>query len=158
MDKNEFFTRQKANQGVKLFLPDARTGQLTDEWIRVLGKESDAYRAEDHESHNRIHERLVAVGTKDKTALDAAAKSIIREETFVMLASLITEWSFGELTREEAVEFLREAPQIADMIDNFTSNRSLFFDSVASSSSTTPTPNSSSTESQKAVDSPSEPV
>lgn len=167
MDKNAYATRDKANQGTKVFLSDPLTNKVTKDWLWLVGKESDRYRAEEYASKQRITDRLSAVPRqKDtaayKAAMDRALNECLQDEQCPLLASLITQWCFDDVvetpSHEEATEWLRTVPQIMDQIDSFVSNRAHFLGVVSSSSAPTQTPSSDSTNAQEAQPAPSEPT
>lgn len=118
---DRFFTRKSANEGVKLPLYDVNTGSATDDFIRVMNFDSDAYKQASIEYHRR---RLVYSGETDK----AKTVKLELENQIQLAASLILEWSFDEeLNQENAIKFLREAPQIQSMIEKIAGDRQLFF-------------------------------
>lgn len=132
---NAFFTRGVANEGVQLplYLP---TGEKSEHWVRVLGVDSDAFRAAEAES-KRDAFRIAGIESREERALEIA-KSKRR-----LIASLVTSWSFPqECTVENVEAFFMEAPQIMDAIDLAASKRALFF--VGRSNSSRPSPSTSS--------------
>lgn len=135
---DEFFTRDKANEGVvlPLFRPD--DGTKTEHWLKILGVDSDAY----FKAETAMRRAMPGI--------EAEAKSLKGNEeqlTFIaekqaewqrkVLAAVIVDWSFDkegvpekdrkECTEENKVEFLTKAPQIAKAVDTFVSDRRLFF-------------------------------
>lgn len=130
----EFFTRSKANEGMELPLtrPD---GTKTEHWIRIRGVDSDAYRKANAESRRHLV-KIAALETAEER--EAAFDELELE----LKASLVISWSFEkECTPKNVKEFLREAPQIADAIDQMASRRKYFFASGLSSSSDSPEAN-----------------
>lgn len=135
LTKESFFTRDKANAGIKLplFTPD---GEASEEWIQVRGVDSDAYRAAETEGFRRLRDAASAVleaKTEDerKTIAQKAEVETLRARA----ASLVCGWSFDEPCTTEAVEeVLRQAPQIQDQIMEVARNRNAFFSSTASDS------------------------
>ena len=118
---DRFFTRKSANEGVKLPLYDVNTGVATDDFIRVMNFDSDAYKQASIEYHRR---RLVYSGETDK----AKSAKLEIDNQATLAAALILEWSFDEeLNQENAIKFLREAPQIQSMIEKIAGDRQLFF-------------------------------
>lgn len=115
----EFFTRQSANEGIKLelSLPD---GKPSDHWIRIRGVDSDEFRKADT--------------TVKRKALEVSqiTNEIERQEKFgdlsrELLASLFIDWSFEEeLTIDNVMRLLKEAPQIADTVNKLSAKRSAF--------------------------------
>lgn len=132
----QFFTRQRANEGVDLplFLPD---GKPTTHSIKIRGADSDAFRLAEAESKRRLMQ-LSIDGDRDKLVASLATERID------LLASLVISWTFADrpCTLENVKTVLREAPQIADQIDKLSSKRQLFF--ALSSTNSGPSPAQSS--------------
>jgi hypothetical protein len=131
-----FFTRAKANEGVKLdlTLPD---GTPTSHWIRIRGVDSDAFRSADNEARRRA---MDLVEITDKAELER----VMGEQTLELLAALVIDWSFDRpCVKESVVGFLREAPQIGEQINRLAARRSLFFRKGSANSSPLPAPSSS---------------
>lgn len=119
-----FFTRGNANKGIKLplYTPD---GLKTEHWVRILGVDSDSYRAVEHE------ERRKALTLRGKT--EEEITQAMNESSDRILSSIIVEWSFEEeCNTENKLKFLREAPQIAEQINKFSGDRRLFFVNASS--------------------------
>jgi hypothetical protein len=91
-----FFTRQKANEGVKLdlSLPD---GTPTEHWIRIRGVDSDQFR----EAQQRMNARMLEL-SKDPTVKSQAA-AVYAQEANRMVGSLIISWSFPEPVNEATI-------------------------------------------------------
>lgn len=139
----EFFTRQKANEGVKLplFLPD---GSESEHWLMVRGVDSDAFRMAESKSKRKAIE-LVQIEDPQERAVQ------VRETELECIAALIAGWSFEEkLTKDNILNFLREAPQIADAVNRFAVRRADFFTKKSTSSATGSKRKSSSRSRQKA--------
>ena len=116
---DEFFTRQHANEGVKLplSLPD---GTPTEHYITIRGVDSDAFRMAEA-VQNRKAASIAAMDEPERL-------KAIQDSKNELLASLVIGWSFDkECTTKNVVEFLTEAPQIADQIDTVAGRRALFF-------------------------------
>lgn len=133
-----FFTRQIANQGTKIALVRPDTGEETEHAVWIHGVDSDAYRKAGTEQ-NRAWMQLIA------TEGDKARDKIGTEEDKLKLtASLVFKWTFEKpCTQENVINFLREAPQIADAIDTLSSRRTLFFRKALKDSTPSPEANSS---------------
>lgn len=145
----EFYTRQKANEGVKLplFHPD---GTKSEHWFMVRGIDSDQFRKAEARAKRKAVE-FAQIDDQDKRA-DA-----IRETELSCIAELVAGWSFEEeCTSENVVNFLREAPQIADAVNRYAARRADFFSKKSGSSATGPKRKSSSRNRQKAPKSNSE--
>jgi hypothetical protein len=116
----EFFTRQRANDGVKLPLyhPD---GSASDHWLVVRGIDSDIFRETEAKAKRKAIEVAQIKDEKERTLQ-------IRESELVCIAALIAGWSFEkECTADNVIDFLREAPQIADQVNRFAARRSEFY-------------------------------
>ena len=125
--KEQFFTRTKANKGVKIPLVSS-TGEETDEWIQVLSIQSDAY-------------RKISTEERRKAITAGMAGEAYQLDEVRVNASLICAWSFDdECKPEDVYEFLIEAPQIADEVSMKAMDSASFF---------APTPTSSSKGSEK---------
>lgn len=132
----QFFTRQKSNEGVvlPLSLPD---GSPTEHWIRIRGVDSDEYRKADARARRKAME---IAQEKDEAKRD----DMIEETKIDVLAALFVDWSFDKpCTAEHVREFLREAPQIAEVVDKSAYRRALFFGKGSGSSSSSPSTSSS---------------
>lgn len=155
MDKNNtglgmeaFFTRERANEGVEvpLYTPD---GTKSQHWIRIRGVDSDAFR----EAEANSKRDAFRVASIEDTVERAKA---IQDAKLNLIAALVISWSFEkECTPENIKEFFRQAPQIADAVDQVASKRTLFFGKGSSSSLSTPKPSSGSTKSRRARSKPS---
>lgn len=121
-----FHTRDNANEGLKVPLhqPD---GLETEHWLRVLGVDSDTFR----EAEASLKRELASFPDKSDTK---NYKAFFEEKYNELRAVLVSEWSFdAECTLENVKQFFRDAPQIADMVNQVAGNRSLFFKNRSSS-------------------------
>lgn len=146
-----FFTRSKANNGIQLplYLPD---GTKSEHTFTIRGVDSDVFREADAEA------RRNAMDIAQITDMTERAEAI-KEGKLRLIASLVMAWTFDQpCTPEAVVNFLREAPQLADAIDQVASRRSLFFAQGLSSSPSTRKRSSVSTKSRKAPSKRSAPV
>lgn len=153
MDKNinmeAFFTREKANEGVEvpLYLP---SGEKSNHWIRIRGVDSDHFRLAEADSRRQA----MNIATIDDTLERAKA---IADAKLALIAELVISWSFEqECTLENVKDFFRQAPQIADAVDQVASKRALFFGRGSSSSQSSLSQSSDSTKNQKGQSKPSE--
>lgn len=129
-----FFTRQRANEGIKLPLstPD---GKPTTHYIKIRGVDSDAFKTAEAAAKRTAFELVTG---EDQTKLEEQ----ILTGKLTLLAALVIEWSFDiPCTPETIIAFLREAPQIANEIDTLASRRRLFFAKGLTNSSPTPAAN-----------------
>jgi len=123
-----FFTRARANEGIKLplALPD---GTPSEHWIRIRGVDSDHFRAADAAARRRMADDLAVF--KD----DSKAQQLLERVSRELIAELVIEWSFKTpCTRENVLKLLTEAPQIAQEIDTLAARRRLFFKQGSTSS------------------------
>ena len=108
MQINQLFTREIAEQGKKVYLTDIN-GNPINEWLLVVGSESDSYRLSVIKAvrENRISQ------SSDAEMLDSNAK---------LLSNAITGWSFeDEFSQDAAYQLLRNAPYIAQQVDKAVS-------------------------------------
>lgn len=153
MNKNinmeAFFTREKANEGVEvpLYLP---SGEKSNHWIRIRGVDSDHFRLAEADSRRQA----MNIATIDDTLERAKA---IADAKLALIAELVISWSFEqECTLENVKDFFRQAPQIADAVDQVASKRALFFGRGSSNSQSSLSQSSDSTKNQKDRSKPSE--
>ena len=142
MGMEQFYTRDKANEGIKVPL-HAPDGTKTEHWLLIRGVDSDEFRRAEAEAQRKL---ATFAADKDKSELEK-----IYDELFSGLrAHLVARWSFDkECTIEAVTELFKNAPQIADMANRIGGNRSLFFASKSSSLKSSPEQNSGSTVSHK---------
>lgn len=134
--QTDFFTRQRANEGIKLPLstPD---GQETEHWLQIRGVDSDAYKLANADSKRRIFALATETAKPDLSKVQ-------EHEINVLLSVLVIAWSFDEpCTPENVQAFLKEAPQIAEQIDRISMRRALFFAESLKPSTPSPAPTSS---------------
>jgi hypothetical protein len=133
-----FFTRGKANEGLQLPLYTP-SGRKSEHWVRILGVDSDAFRAANAESQRDAF-RIAQMEDKSERAL------AILESKRRLVASLVVAWSFDKPCTVDAVaEFFTQAPQIMDAIDLAASKRALFFANRSSGLQDSPSTSSAST-------------
>jgi len=114
-------TREKANEGVKIPLV-ALDGSETGEHLIIRSVDSDAFREAEAEGRRDALRAAQVESIEER-------KNMARESTTRMHVALIKAWSFDEDFNEENVrDFLQGSPQIADLIDQLSSNRRLFIE------------------------------
>lgn len=119
MSMEQFFTRDAANEGIEVPLstPD---GKNSDHWLKVLGADSDAFK------NAEIRSKRDAVALLDIDSADKKAE-FMRDLERRTVASLIVDWSFDmECSPENVIEFLKQAPQIQEVVNRLAGKRSLF--------------------------------
>ena len=123
-----FAIRQRANDGrrVALTLPD---GSPTDHWLQIRSQWSDAFRQAREEAMQQVA-RMAQTG---KSELDAA----LEQSLLAVRAALVSDWSFDEPCVPDNVRaLLREAPQIAELIDRAGADDQAFFGNAFANSPT----------------------
>jgi len=106
----EFYTAKAHSKPKKLplYLPD---GSPTDEYLMILGAESKPVR----DAKARMYREKL----QNDISLEDAKNLII--------SAMIESWSFDkECTEDNKINFLKEAPQIADKVDIFSANHANF--------------------------------
>lgn len=124
-----FMTRQRANEGQRIDLHTAE-GTLSNHFLVVQGIDSDAFQKA-KAKQARVIAELASLPEleREERALDATCE---------LLAVLVKDWSFSNPDLMPAGEtypcnlatvsqFLREAPQIREKIDELVSRRTVFF-------------------------------
>jgi hypothetical protein len=120
MSIEQFFIREKANEGKKLplFTPD---GKATEHWLVILSQWSDAFLSR--------RDAAMRAAAKEIAGLDEAARKVRAESELLQLkAALVSAWSFDlPCTGENVVNLLKNAPQIAERIDQLAADDRRFF-------------------------------
>jgi len=145
----EFYTRQTANDGLKLplVLPD---GSPSDHWLNVRGIDSDEFRKADSIAKRKAMEISLITDVNERA-------ENVREVELQCIAALISSWSFPmECTVANVVDFLREAPQVADAVNRYSARRAEYFTKKSLSSAIGQSVKSSSKGPRKAQKSNSE--
>lgn len=127
----QFFTRTKANEGIKvpLFTPD---GEATEHFLIVRSIYSDSFRDAEREAVRQIAD-VAAVEDKQEQ------KQQFKNLELGTIAALISGWSFEQdFTPENVKKFLTEAPQIADLVDQIAKKKHLFFKPSSKPSKSSP--------------------
>lgn len=148
-EQEEFFTRSKANKGRKVPLYNA-AGDVTSHWLQILGMDSDTFRKAETEAKRKAIE--IAQIEDDQKRAEAVRKTELH-----CIGSLVSNWSFDKkCTPSNVYKFLKEAPQIADMVNRYAASRSNFFKSELDSFIDGSETKSNSKEYQKAPKQPLE--
>lgn len=116
---SNYFTRTPSNNGARMLLKDPVTNEDTQDYLHVIGLESDAFRQALVVKHKRNMEILTLPEEEQPAALADAELELY--------TSLVTNWSFSEPCTKEAVkEMLHEAPQVKAQVDKFAGMRANF--------------------------------
>jgi hypothetical protein len=135
MSMKDFFTRDVANEGIEIPLYLPGTDKPSGEWIRIRGTDSDEFRVAEVQSKRAL--RRIVEDSKE------TPEAIHQHEMRKLIASLVIAWSFPEeCTRQNVIDFLLNAPQIQDAINQLAAKRSLFFKNGSAVSVNTPEPSS----------------
>lgn len=119
MNATDFYTRTPANTPQKYVLPDPITNAPTEEFLMVLGFDSDVFRKALVENSRSNVEIL--------TLPEGEQEAARNKNDVILLASLVTGWSFKETFSQEAViTLLGEAPYLERGLDKFGANRANF--------------------------------
>ena len=125
---DDFSIRQRANDGrrIALSLPD---GSPTDHWLQIRSRWSDAFR----QARDEAMQQVASVAQAGKAELEAA----LEHSTLAVRAALVSAWSFDEPCVAANVQaFLRDAPQIAELVDRAGADDPAFFGNAFASSPT----------------------
>jgi hypothetical protein len=118
------FTRDLANDGVKveLSLPNGKDSGF---WLLVAGIDSDVYR----KGKTKLMRFALKLAGKD----DEESEDLYQLEIIKRTAACILDWNLVDddgtpwtLNDKNRFELLRQAPQIADKIDDVITSRSLY--------------------------------
>lgn len=126
----DFFTSDRAEEGIKVPLtsPD---GKDTDHWLQLRGIDSNVFRTAEAQSRRTVLKLAV-----DKELDESDKQDRVKDEERKVLSSLIKAWSFDmECTPENIITLLTKAPQIEDMVNKITAQRTLFFREAVKNSS-----------------------
>lgn len=119
MKPSDFYTRQKSNEGSRMYPIDPATGKTGHEYLIVRGLDSDEFNAALVDKR-RENARILTLPPEEQ-------KEAAEEAELALIASTVCGWSFDEDYSLEAVlELLREAPSVRTEIDKFSSNRANF--------------------------------
>lgn len=121
---SRYMIRDKANVPKRVQLYDPATMEKTEDWIDVNSSLSDDFREARDEAMQNVAK--IAEIPHEETRKKAAADSMIS-----MYAGLINAWSFDKpCTTENKINFLREAPQVKNMVIAVADSNESFFASA----------------------------
>lgn len=127
---DDFDIRQKSEEGIKVFLADPATGETTDQWLQIIGDDSEAYRLAKAKMNAT---RLEFIRDKKNQGNVEAGLKFDTESERKLIASLVVNWSLKDGDGKEipctptAVEGLfYRAPQIQDQVDQVAGDRRNF--------------------------------
>jgi hypothetical protein len=112
--------RGQAQQPIRVNLYDPATGKQTEDWLDVRSSLSDAFSEARDDTMRAVQE--IEEPNKEKRA------ALVSELQLGLKVALVAGWSFDvPFTEQNVREFLREAPQIQQMIMNIADDSSAFF-------------------------------
>jgi len=155
---SKFKTRAACNRGIWIDLRDPSTGEKTEGRIHIVGTDSDRWRDALDDAGRGHLDRLEKIRRLKGTPDEMSQEEIQDEERRMNLdcaAHLVDDWNLTDdndqpiaCTVENVVELFLEAPWIKRLVDETAGRRSAFLANRSSASSTTPSSDSASTESQ----------
>ena len=117
MRASQFNSREKHEEGLKVFLP-LPDGTLTEEFVIISGRDSRAFRKAQSQYRNQMISSKV-----DEKPFDEYVEGL------KLTASSFKSWSLEEeLTPEAAFSLLDNAPYLVDLFDNKIYDAKSFFD------------------------------
>lgn len=126
LSKSDFFTKEKAEKGVKIPL-SLPTGEETEHWIKIISADSEAYKNVERDASRRLVKEFsgAKIDSKNESIFDDKANELQLEIT----ASLVVDWSFEDekCTKANVIDMLKNAPHIRTQIENIAINRKEVF-------------------------------
>lgn len=118
-NKGRYMIRSQANTPTRVQLRDPATQEETGDWIDVRSSLSDKF----------IETRNLLMGSVGELSPDKETrKAEAADRQLRLKASLVSGWSFSEKpSEEEVIEFLREAPQVGEMLISVADEGDRFF-------------------------------
>lgn len=118
MDK--YKTRSKVSNPVRQHLLDPTTQELTTDYLEIRSSLSDEFM----DARDRSMQEVSEIDEQDPKK----RKALVKEIQLRMSAALVAGWSFSEpCTEENVVEFLREAPQVRNLVNSVADDAQRFF-------------------------------
>lgn len=135
LDMKDFFTRDRANEGIELPLFAPGSNEKSGHWLRVRGVDSDEFRSAQVLSQRNLRDAFD--GGKVPT------EQFHIDQKRLLVASLVAGWSFDkEFNQKNLLDFLTNAPQIEESVNQIATRRNLFFKTGSTASTDTPEPSS----------------
>lgn len=116
-----YMVRDRANVPKRIFLFDPATRKQTEDYIDIYSSLSDGFR----DARDTIMQSAAELAEEKD---DTVRKLKMHEEQLKLYSSLIGGWSFNKpCTEANKVEFLRQAPQIKNMVVAVADDNETFF-------------------------------
>ena len=120
--------RPKAQIPSRVFLIDPVTGKQTEDWMDIRSSLSDEFM----EARDATMQEVSTIVEQNAEK----RKEIVKELQLKMKVALVAGWSFDEAFNEKNVmDFLREAPQLQQMVMNVADDSARFFGGPSTDSS-----------------------
>lgn len=131
MSKSDRYkTRSLAQKPIKVMLRDPATQEPTEDFIEVRSSLSDEFLL----ARDLMVQSIAAIRNE---ANEDRRKELVKHEQLKLKAALVAGWSFDEPCDEDhIIDFLREAPQIQQMVMNVADDSAAFFSRPSADSST----------------------
>lgn len=119
MKASDFFTREKANEGVKVSIP-APDGSDSEHWLMVHSSDCDAFQNGRHS--------VIRSGIEVAKMPPEKREDELRMRQCRLAALLISDWSLeDEFSNESVADLMYNAPYIQGIVESAADNRRLFF-------------------------------
>lgn len=116
-----FMVRERANLPQRERLTHPTTMQPTEHWLDIVSSLSDSFRA----ARDSAMQKAVSISA---IANDEKRREATKESQLEMAASLVAGWSFSKpCTKDNVMKFLREAPQVYNMVLRVSDENERFF-------------------------------
>lgn len=117
---DRYKTRERAQKPSRVMLIDPATGKETEDWLEIRSSLSDEFL--DARDSTMQEVQSLTEPNPDKR------KAAVKELQLKMKAALVAAWSFDEPFNERnVIEFLREAPQLQQMVLTVADDSARFF-------------------------------
>lgn len=124
----DFFIQDSQNEGIEvpLFRPD---GTKSEHWLRLRGHFSDEFQ----KARRALFASAKGEGQKKRN--QQQLDELVDNKRIELTAALVKDWSFDmPCTKENVIDFLKKAPQIAALVDTLAGDQSLFMSRSGKSS------------------------
>lgn len=120
MSMKQYMIRDKVQQPVRVNLIDPATGKQTEDWLDIRSSLSDEFTVAREDVQQRVG--TITEPSKEKRL------ALVKELQLDLKVALVAGWSFEEAFNEDTVrEFLRNAPQIQNMVMSVADDTASFF-------------------------------
>ncbi len=136
-DLDNFDSRKGAEEGFELQLTDPKTGMPAEEYITVLGADSDAFQTE-YAAQMRRHAQRIQKSRKAILTFEEQ-----RANGIALLAAATVSWRGPKLgkvpfSKDAAAELYAQYPEIHEQVDRAIGDRANFLPGDSKSSSSSP--------------------